>query len=39
MIFLFRRVETMEKLEEWRLERIQDLATMIQKIWRGYKAR
>ena len=37
--FLYRKVETMEKLEDWRLERIQDLATLIQKIWKGYKAR
>ena len=29
----------MEKLEDWRLERIQDLATLIQKIWKGYRAR
>ena len=34
-----RTVSVLDQLEEWRKERLDELATLIQKIWRGWRAR
>ena len=34
-----RTVSVLDQLEEWRKDRLDELATLIQKIWRGWRAR
>lgn len=34
-----RGVGVLDQLEDWRRERLEELATLIQKIWRGHRAR